>query len=334
VTAVIEAPETSSRPETFQVVDETPSTPLAPWWARAAALAVDVLPGTAVVVTAALVALSLPLYGVWWWACVAVGAIAATLGTVNRVVSPAVTGWSLGRAALGVTVVGSSQGAGASPRSVSVRRLLLRELAHVADTVPVCVGWLWPLWDQRRRTFADMLAGTESRRAEPVPRDAAPLVAVVSAAAALLCVLGGAVSYQVVYQHDRATRAARTEITSQGPKIVSEMLSYNPASLQEDFAHAQSLVTDNYRDQLVEQQDAVKEKKPVPNAYLVPNSAVLSAAPRQATMLVFLQGQRGVPGNERMISATVRVNFAKTSGQWRVEDLTVVTKPLPAEDGN
>ena len=40
--------------------------------------------------------------------------------------------------------------------------LLLRDLAHLLDTVSV-VGWLWPLWDSRRRTFADMLLRTEVR---------------------------------------------------------------------------------------------------------------------------------------------------------------------------
>jgi Mce-associated membrane protein len=51
-------------------------------------------------------------------------------------------------------------------------------------------------------------------------------------------------------------------------------------------------------------------------------------------MLLFMQGQRGEVGKQRFISATVRVPFAKSApAQWRVDDLTVVTKPLPAEDG-
>ena len=44
--------------------------------------------------------------------------------------------------------------------------LLLRDLAHLLDTASV-VGWLWPLWDSQRRTFADMLLRTEVRRIEP-----------------------------------------------------------------------------------------------------------------------------------------------------------------------
>jgi Mce-associated membrane protein len=101
--------------------------------------------------------------------------------------------------------------------------------------------------------------------------------------------------------------------------------------LQDDFDRAQSLATEKYRQLLVPQQDAIRDSKPVPNFYRVTDAAVLNAAPHRATMLLFLQGQRGTPGKERLISATVQVVFVQTSGAWRVDDLTVVSKPLPAE---
>lgn len=332
MTAVVADPEISSSPEASQEADEMAANTLAPWWARAVALIVDVLPGSAVLATMALAALAVPLGGAWWWPCVVVGAVAFMLTAASRSLLPAVTGWSFGRAAVGIAVVPR----GDTPtRSVGPWRLLVRDLAHFVDTVSLFVGWLWPLWDQRRRTFADMLARTEVRRAklQRVPRNIAALAAVIFLTSALLCIMGAAVSYQVVYQHDRATDQARAQIAVQGPKIVTQMLSYNPKSLRDDFAHAQSLTTDNYREQLVPQQQAVQKAKPVPNEYWVANSAVLSAAPHRATMLLFLQGQRGDPGKERPISATVRVRFAKSAAQWRVDDLTVVTKPVPVEDG-
>jgi Mce-associated membrane protein len=47
-------------------------------------------------------------------------------------------------------------------------------------------------------------------------------------------------------------------------------------------------------------------------------------------MLMFMQGRRGVAPEERYISATVRVSFATNGdGGWRVDDLTVLTKPRP-----
>jgi Mce-associated membrane protein len=333
VTTAVADPETLSSPNAPQEVEEQAANTPAPWWVRAVALVVDVLPGAAVVTTMALAALGVPLRGVWWWSCVVIGGIAMLLTAANRSLLPASTGWSLGRAALRIRVV---RGGDVSAGSVGAWRLLLREMAHVLDTASVLVGWLWPLWDERRRTFADMLVHTESRRVElrRAPKDAPALAAAVSLTAALVCIMGAAVSYRVVYQYDQASEKSHAQIASQGPKIVAEMLSYRAHSLSDDFARAQSLVTDKYREQLEAEQQAVQKKKPVANQYWVTNSSVLSASPHHATMLLFLQGQRGDPGNERPISATVRVAFAESRAQWRVDDLSVLSKPLPAEDGN
>jgi Mce-associated membrane protein len=49
---------------------------------------------------------------------------------------------------------------------------------------------------------------------------------------------------------------------------------------------------------------------------------------------LFMQGRRGIPPEQRYISATVRVNFAKDrNGHWLVDDLTVLTKPKPQGNG-
>jgi Mce-associated membrane protein len=248
--------------------DQTTATAPAPWWARAGAFGVDVLPGLAVVATMALAALTVPLRGVWWWSCVSVGGVAMLLTAGNRLLAPAITGWSLGR---GVFSIAVQRPVGASISSVSPFRLLVRDLAHLLDTASVFVGWLWPLWDARRRTFADMLVGTVVRRVETDrrPRNIRRLTAVVFLTAALVCVAGATVSYLAVYQHDRAIGQARAQIASQGPKIVEQMLTYDPKSLRDDFAHAQSLATDKYREQLVVQQQEVQKTKPVTNEYWV-----------------------------------------------------------------
>jgi Mce-associated membrane protein len=328
VTATVADPEISTVPEAPQEVEARAGTP-APWWARALASIIDVLPGVAVMATMALAALTVPLRGVWWWPCLSVFVIAVLLTGANRWLLPAVTGYSLGRAALGIAVV-RRDGTSAGPLL-----LLLRDLAHVADTLSVFVGWLWPLWDHRRRTFADMLLRTEVQRSQlrRVPRKVPTLVALVFLTAALLCIMGAAVS-NLMYHKDRATDRTRAQISSQGPKIVAQVLSYHPASLQADFERAQSLVTDNYREKLVAEQQAVQKGKPVTNEYQVPNSSVLSASPHRATMLLFLQGQRGDTEKQQLISATVRVTFAGSADSWRVDDLTVLTKPQPGEDGN
>lgn len=314
--------------ETTPAVEETAPNDLARWHIRAAAFVVDVLPGVAVAATMALVERAVPLGGTWWWLCICVLAAATLLTLVNRVALPAISGWSLGRALVGIAVVrpdGASVGPG---------RLLLRDLAHLLDTVSVFIGWLWPLWDARRRTFADLLLGTEVRRVEPDrrPGNIRRLTAIVVSTAALLCVGGAALSIMAVFLPDRASDQVRAAIQTQGPKIVTEMLTYDPKSLQQDFARAQSRTTAKYRPQLVAQQEAVQKRQPVVNEYWVTNSAVLSATRDRAAMLLFMQGHRGGGNEQRFITATVRVSFVKgADARWLVDDLTVVTKPKPAK---
>ena len=56
----------------------------------------------------------------------------------------------------GIVVVGRD---GDTRRTVAV--CWSATCAHLLDTVRAVLGWLWPLWDGRRRTFADLLTRTE-----------------------------------------------------------------------------------------------------------------------------------------------------------------------------
>jgi Mce-associated membrane protein len=313
--------------EAVPAVDEAAPNKLARWHIRAAAQAVDLLPGVAVVVTMALVWLATPERSLWWWASISVLVFVTLATMVNRAVLPATLGWSLGRALLGIEVV---QRDGAA---VGVGRLMFRELAHLLDTFSVFVGWLWPLWDSRRRTFADLLLRTEVRCVadERRPADIRRHVAAAAGLAVLLCVAGAAVSTFAIYLPDRASEQTRGAINAQGPKIVVEMLTYDPKSLQQDFEHARSLTTDKYRPELVKQQESVLKGHPAVNEYWVTDSTVVSATRDTATMLLFMQGHRGGGDEQRFITATVRVAFVKgKGGQWLVDNLDVVTKPKPA----
>jgi len=316
VTVVVEEPQITA------ITEEAPIA-LARWHVRAGAFALDVLPATAVVATTALVSRTVPARGVWWWLSISVIGVVILAMLANRLLLPAITGRSLGRALFGIAVV-RRDGEPAGPW-----RLLLRDLAHLLDTASV-VGWLWPLWDSRRRTFADMLLRTEVRQLEPDQRPPAirRLVAATVLGAAAICLGGAAVSYLAVYSPERATQQTKEQLATQGPKIVAQMLTYDPKSLHDDFARALSLTTDKYRGQLAAQQDLVQKGNPVVNEYRVTDYGISSASPDRATMLMFLQGRRGAAPDERYISATVRVVFAKGGdGRWRVDDLTVLTKP-------
>lgn len=310
-------------------IQESPREALAPWHSRAGAFAVDAVAGLAVIATMALVLRTVPAQGVWWWLSISVLGIVTLLVLANRSLLPAITGWSLGRALAGVAV---TRRTGDAPGPWT---LLLRDIAHLLDTASV-VGWLWPLWDSRRRTFADMLLRTEVRR---LPPEASPphirrwsAATVLSAAA--LCLAGAAMSFFGAFLQDRETDQTRAQLATQGPKIVAQMLTYDPKSLHDDFARALSLATDKYRPQLSAQQDLVQKGHPVINEYWVTNSSIISAGPDRATMLIFMQGRRGIGPEQRYISATVRVAFAKGPGNsWRVDDLTVLTKPKQPGSG-
>ena len=297
--------------------------------ARAGAFAVDVLLGVAVIATMALLALTAPQRSWLWWVFTGAAALTVLLMAVNRLLLPTITGWSLGRGLFGIAVR-KRDGS-----SVGVWRLLLRDIAHLLDTAALFIGWLWPLWDRRRRTFADLLLRAEVHSVERPQRDMRRPIAVTLLAATLLCAAGVGLSYLVVYRHDRAVDTAREQIAEQGPRIVEQMLSYNADTLQQDFSRAQSLTTDGYRPQLIAQQQAVQQAGATSNEYFAVSSAVLSATPDQASMLMAMQGQRGTdPKDLKFITATVRVDFDKSrDGQWRVANLTVLKKPQMNQAG-
>ncbi|MDT5016049.1 MAG: Mce-associated rane protein [Mycobacterium sp.] len=317
MTAVLDTPDTT-------VTDAAPLPPLASWPARLGAFAIDVLLLVAVVVTVALVASTR-----WWWEPVALVAAGLTIAVLvaTRSLLASITGWTLGRALFGIAVCkpdGSRAG---------FWRLLSRDVAHLLDTGALFIGWLWPLWDRRNRTFADLLLRTEVQTVEPPKRDMRRLAAVVLIAAAVLCAAAVGVGYFVGYRHQQAVDTARQQITEQGPRIVEQMLSYSKETLQQDFSHAQSLTTDGYRPQLIAQQQAVQQAGATSNEYWAVSSAVLpmpEPTPTHASMLLAMQGQRGSnPNDLKFITATVRVDFEKSrDGKWQVASLTVLKKPL------
>jgi uncharacterized RDD family membrane protein YckC len=71
------------------------------------------------------------------------------------------TGQSIGKQWLGVRLVGANTG-----MPVGFGLAVVRHFAHVLDSLPLYVGYLWPLWDERRQTFADKVCSTLVVRAD------------------------------------------------------------------------------------------------------------------------------------------------------------------------
>ncbi|BBX28263.1 RDD family protein [Mycolicibacterium alvei] len=296
---------------------------LASWPARAGAFAMDVLAPAGLIVTLALLAWSVPVYGWSWWVCTVAAVAVGIAMLINRIALPAFTGWSLGRSVFGIRVMWSSGDAG-------LVRLLLRDLAHLLDTAALFVGWLWPLWDSRHRTFADLLTRTEVRCVDQPTPDARRRAGAVLVALAVLAGATAGLGYAAVYREDRALDQSREQIIKDGPRIVEQLLSYSVDSMDQDFARAQSLATDNYRPLVVAQQEAAKKRTPTNNDLFAVSSALLPGATKnKAAMLFAMQGQRGIdPKDLKFITATVRVDFVKVDGQWQADNLTVLKQPL------
>ena len=72
----------------------------------------------------------------------------------NRVFRMGRTGQSIGKRVMGLKLVEERTG-----QPMGAGMCFVRELAHVLDGA-VYIGYLWPLWDDKRRTFADMVMTT------------------------------------------------------------------------------------------------------------------------------------------------------------------------------
>lgn len=81
----------------------------------------------------------------------------------NRWITAGRTGQSLGKRVLKIKLVAEATGQPIGPLNA-----FLRDLVHILDGL-VYIGYLWPLWDEKRRTFADMLMKTVVTNAPTPP---------------------------------------------------------------------------------------------------------------------------------------------------------------------
>jgi uncharacterized RDD family membrane protein YckC len=65
------------------------------------------------------------------------------------------TGATYGKSAMGIRVVKEQTG-----QPIGGWPSIGRAIAHLVDTIACYVGYLWPLWDRKRQTFADKIVGS------------------------------------------------------------------------------------------------------------------------------------------------------------------------------
>jgi uncharacterized RDD family membrane protein YckC len=72
----------------------------------------------------------------------------------NRWLLAGRTGQSWGKRVTAITLISEQTGQPIGPLNA-----FLRDLVHILDGIAY-VGYLWPIWDDKRQTFADMLMKT------------------------------------------------------------------------------------------------------------------------------------------------------------------------------
>jgi uncharacterized RDD family membrane protein YckC len=65
------------------------------------------------------------------------------------------TGQTIGKKALGIRLLREIDG-----RPLGVGMAFVRRLAHFLDSFACYLGWLWPLWDAKKQTFADKVCSS------------------------------------------------------------------------------------------------------------------------------------------------------------------------------
>lgn len=135
------------QPPTQEVTGGAPTFTLAPWIKRVGAALVD---GVIVFLISFIGGLTGSDGVASLFSLIAFG-----FSIYNLVWLQGTTGQTIGKRLLNIRLVSE---AAASP--VGPLKAFLRQLAHILDAIPLYIGFLWPLWDRKRQTFADMISHT------------------------------------------------------------------------------------------------------------------------------------------------------------------------------
>jgi len=90
-----------------------------------------------------------------WVLMLAFGLAAVAFGIWNLGYRQGTTGSSIGKSVMKFKVVGEATG-----QPIGFWLSIVRQIAHALDSVLCNIGYLWPLWDSKRQTFADKIMST------------------------------------------------------------------------------------------------------------------------------------------------------------------------------
>jgi uncharacterized RDD family membrane protein YckC len=81
--------------------------------------------------------------------------IAIAVQAYNRWFLAGQTGQSWGKKALGLRLISETTG-----EPIGAGMAFARDVVHILDGLCCYIGYLWPLWDAKRQTFADKILHT------------------------------------------------------------------------------------------------------------------------------------------------------------------------------
>jgi len=81
--------------------------------------------------------------------------IAAVFVSFYNVYQGGATGQSWGKKIIGIRLLAEGTG-----QPIGGWLGILRAFAHIIDGIPCYIGYLWPLWDAKKQTFADKVMGS------------------------------------------------------------------------------------------------------------------------------------------------------------------------------
>jgi uncharacterized RDD family membrane protein YckC len=129
---------------------------LASWIQRVGAFLVDALPSIVLGIIASFnmsvdPLTKQPVYGTLYWIC---QVLSLAIWLYNRVFQQGKTGQSWGKKALGLKLLAEQTG-----QPIGAGKAFLRDVAHILDSI-CFIGYLFPLWDAKKQTFADKIVKT------------------------------------------------------------------------------------------------------------------------------------------------------------------------------
>jgi uncharacterized RDD family membrane protein YckC len=73
----------------------------------------------------------------------------------NRCIQAGRTGQSLGKKTLHLRLISENTG-----EPIGTGMAFARDICHILDSLACYIGWLFPIWDAKRQTFADKIVST------------------------------------------------------------------------------------------------------------------------------------------------------------------------------